>query len=103
VLFGAQSKKIFRKSSGDDPFVTSHINYLGRVYHPESMNRVRDQPCPSRLRRSDAVMAQFLSLGVILRGVVYHDAEENRCNGKYTAEEREAINALVGKIGKESL
>jgi hypothetical protein len=36
---GAQSKKIFRKS-GVDAFMTSQINYVGWVYHPESMNRV---------------------------------------------------------------
>jgi hypothetical protein len=51
------------------------------------------------LRRSDAVMAQFLSIGVILRRVVYRYAE-NRCKNKYTGEEREAVNALIGKIGK---
>ena len=94
----AQSKKIFRKS-GVDAFMTSQINYVGWVYHPESMNRV----CVTNLaylRRSDAVMAQFLSSGVILRRAVYRYAE-NRCNDKYTDEEREAINASIGKVGTD--
>eukprot|EP00985_Skeletonema_marinoi_P026306 scaffold20283_cov75-Skeletonema_marinoi.AAC.2 len=97
IAVGAQAKKTFREK-GEKPFVTSLIRYYGWIYHPESMNRVSVTDLV-RLRRSDGVMAKFLS-HLIGRVVVYYYAEF-RCNKKFTEAEREAIHGLIGQVGKE--
>eukprot|EP00985_Skeletonema_marinoi_P000731 scaffold272_cov143-Skeletonema_marinoi.AAC.3 len=99
IAVGAQAKKTFREK-GEKPFVTSLIRYYEWIYHPESMKRVRvTDLIRLSLRRSDGVMAKFLSY-LIGRSVVYYYAEF-RCNNKFTEAEREAINGLIGQVGKQ--